>query len=159
MAQCYPVYSEDKASRSLNGGKGKMTSPSVRGSNVFVSSLRSSERERRLHSDERQEEGAAERKKHRREETETERYSSSRDGDQRAAAAAPILSENAGASGLRRGDYDAVVYSRNFRIVFGHPCVRCVGLSRFGSSLCLSFLLSLFGAETRRIKGHNGGYS
>jgi hypothetical protein len=45
LAQCYPVYSEDKASRSLNGGKGKMTSPSVRGSNVFVSSLRSSERE------------------------------------------------------------------------------------------------------------------
>jgi hypothetical protein len=28
-----------------------------------------------------------------------------------------------------------------------------VGLRRFGSSLCLSFLLSLFGAETRRIKG------
>jgi hypothetical protein len=27
-----------------------------------------------------------------------------------------------------------------------------VGLRRFGSSLCLSFLLSLFGAETRRIK-------
>ncbi len=116
-------------------------------------------RERSLNSDERREEGAAERKKHRREETETERYSSSRDGDQHAAAAASILSENAGASGLRRGDSDAVVYSRNFRIVFGHLCVRCVGLGRFGSSLCLSFLLSLFGAETRRIKGYNGGYS
>jgi hypothetical protein len=34
-----------------------------------------------------------------------------------------------------------------------------MGLGRFGSSLCLSFLLSLFGAETRRIKGYNGGYS
>jgi hypothetical protein len=34
-----------------------------------------------------------------------------------------------------------------------------VVLRRFGSSLCLSFLRSLFGAETRRIKRYNGACS